>query len=154
MIIWDTGPLHAVADSDDKDDARRLGFMRRTPPPLLMPAPVLAEVGYLLEREKGARAEAAFLRSIRTGQVMMIPSLPLISTGWPNWWRHTRTSHLGWWMHQRGSEHPQASDPVRGGGDQVPVAAHATANRTGQPAQVAGWPPQAQRQLEALEPVD
>jgi predicted nucleic acid-binding protein len=35
--------------------------------------PVLTEVGYLLEREKGARAEAEFLRSIRAGQVMMVP---------------------------------------------------------------------------------
>ena len=47
--------------------------MRRTLPPLLMPAPVLTEVGYLLERERGAHAEAAFLRSVRAGQVMMIP---------------------------------------------------------------------------------
>ena len=47
--------------------------MRHTPAPLLMPIPVLTEVGYLLEREKGARAEADFLRSIRAGQVMMLP---------------------------------------------------------------------------------
>lgn len=73
MIIWDTGPLYAAADADDKDHARCVELMRRTPPPLLMPAPVLTEVGYLLEREKGARAEAAFLRSIRAGQVMMVP---------------------------------------------------------------------------------
>ena len=73
MIIWDTGPLYAAADADDKDHTRCVELMRRTPPPLLMPAPVLTEVGYLLEREKGARAEAAFLRSIRMGQVMMVP---------------------------------------------------------------------------------
>ena len=73
MIIWDTGPLYAVADADDKDHVRCVGLMRRTPPPLLMPAPVLTEVGYLLERERGAQAEAAFLRSVRVGQVMMIP---------------------------------------------------------------------------------
>src|SRR5690348_1457400 len=47
--------------------------MRHTPAPLLMPVPVLTEVGYQLEREKGARAEAEFLRSIRAGQVMMVP---------------------------------------------------------------------------------
>jgi uncharacterized protein len=45
--------------------------MQRTPAPL--PVPVLTEVGYLPEREKGARAEAEFLRSIRAGQVMMVP---------------------------------------------------------------------------------
>jgi uncharacterized protein len=37
-----------------------------------MSVPVLTEVGYLLEREKGARAEAEFLRSVRAGQVMMV----------------------------------------------------------------------------------
>jgi hypothetical protein len=36
-----------------------------------MPIPVLTEVGCLLEREKGARAELEFLRSIRAGQVTM-----------------------------------------------------------------------------------
>jgi predicted nucleic acid-binding protein len=73
VIIWDTGPLFAAADVDDRDHARCVLLMQRTPPPLLMPAPVLTEVGYLLEREKGAQAEAAFLRSIRAGQVMMVP---------------------------------------------------------------------------------
>jgi len=73
VIIWDTGPLFAAADVDDRDHSRCVELMRRTPAPLLMPVPVLTEVGYLLEREKGAHAEAEFLRSIRTGQVMMVP---------------------------------------------------------------------------------
>jgi predicted nucleic acid-binding protein len=47
--------------------------MRRTPRPLLVPYPVLTEVCYLLEREKGTRAEAAFLRSISAGQISLIP---------------------------------------------------------------------------------
>lgn len=72
MIIWDTGPLFAAADVNDRDHDRCVELMRRTPGPLLMPAPVLTEVGYLLEREKGARAEAAFLRSIRAGEVLMV----------------------------------------------------------------------------------
>jgi hypothetical protein len=73
VIIWDTGPLFAAADVDDRDHSRCVELMRHTPAPLLMPIPVLTEVGYLLEREKGARAEAEFLRSIRAGQVMMVP---------------------------------------------------------------------------------
>ena len=73
MIIWDTGPLFAAADVDDRDHSRCVELMRRTPVPLLMPVPVLTEVGYLLEREKGARAEAEFLRSIRMGQVVIVP---------------------------------------------------------------------------------
>jgi len=73
VIIWDTGPLFAAADVDDRDHSRCVELMRHTPAPLMMPIPVLTEVGYLLEREKGARAEAEFLRSIRAGQVMMVP---------------------------------------------------------------------------------
>jgi predicted nucleic acid-binding protein len=73
VIIWDTGPLFAAADVDDRDHPRCVELMRHTAAPLLMPIPVLTEVGYLLERERGARAEAEFLRSIRAGQVMMVP---------------------------------------------------------------------------------
>ena len=62
MIVWDTGPLFAAADADDRDHARCVELMRRTPPPLLMPAPVLAEVGYLLERERGARRRSSCVR--------------------------------------------------------------------------------------------
>jgi len=73
VIVWDTGPLIAAADADDKDHARCVALMRRTPRPLLVPYPVLTEVCYLLEREKGTRAEAAFLRSISAGQISLIP---------------------------------------------------------------------------------
>ena len=73
MIIWDTGPLFAAADVDDRDHARCVELMRRTPAPLLMPVPGLTEGGDRLERETGARAEAECLRSIRAGQVMMVP---------------------------------------------------------------------------------
>jgi predicted nucleic acid-binding protein len=35
------------------------------PRPLLLPAPILTEVCYLIEREPGVAVEAAFLRSVR-----------------------------------------------------------------------------------------
>ncbi|MCK9902624.1 twitching motility protein PilT [Parafrankia colletiae] len=73
MIVWDTGPLIAAADTDDEHHARSVALMRRTPRPLLVPYPVLTEVCFMLEREKGTRAEAAFLRSISTGQISLIP---------------------------------------------------------------------------------
>lgn len=73
MIIWDTGALVAAADADDQDHARCVELMRRTPRPLLVPYPVLTEVCYLLEREHGTRAEAAFLRSVSLGQISLIP---------------------------------------------------------------------------------
>jgi predicted nucleic acid-binding protein len=73
MIIWDTSALIAAVDADDQDHARCVELMRRTPRPLLIPYPVLTEVCYLLEREQGTRAEAAFLRSINTGQISLVP---------------------------------------------------------------------------------
>ena len=67
MIVCDTGPLVAAADRDDQhnractDLLAGLHLARR---PVLVPAPVIAEVGYLLGRTGGAAAEAAFLRSL------------------------------------------------------------------------------------------
>ena len=67
MIVCDTGPLVAAADRDDDhnractDLFTGLHLARRQ---ILVPAPVVAEVGYLLGRAGGARVEAAFLRSI------------------------------------------------------------------------------------------
>jgi uncharacterized protein len=73
VIIWDTCALIAAVDADDQDHTRCVELMRHTPRPLLVPYPVLTEVCYLLEREQGTRAEAAFLRSIGTGQISLIP---------------------------------------------------------------------------------
>jgi predicted nucleic acid-binding protein len=67
VIVCDTGPLVAAADRDDQhnractDLFASLHMARR---PILVPAPVVAEVGYLLGRTGGARVEAAFLQSI------------------------------------------------------------------------------------------
>jgi len=71
VIVWDTGPLVAAADRDDRDHARCVDLMRRTPP--LIPYPVLTEVCYILERERGSKAEAAFLGSVSAGQVSLLP---------------------------------------------------------------------------------
>ena len=67
MIVCDTGPLVAAADRDDQhnractDLFTGLHLARRA---ILVPAPVVAEVGCLLGRAGGAKIEAAFLRSI------------------------------------------------------------------------------------------
>ena len=67
MIVCDTGPLDAAADRDDQhnrtctDLFTGLHLARRA---ILVPAPVVAEVGYLLGRAGGAKIEAVFLRSI------------------------------------------------------------------------------------------
>jgi predicted nucleic acid-binding protein len=63
VIVCDTGPFAAVADRDDKhnractDLFTGLHLARRA---ILVPATVVAEVGYLLGRAGGAKIEAAF----------------------------------------------------------------------------------------------
>ncbi|WP_433557293.1 type II toxin-antitoxin system VapC family toxin [Pseudonocardia xinjiangensis] len=67
MIVCDTGPLVAAADRDDQDNRActdMLSGLHLARRPILVPAPVVAEVGYLLGRAGGASVEAAFLQSI------------------------------------------------------------------------------------------
>jgi predicted nucleic acid-binding protein len=79
VIVCDTGPLVAAADRDDQDNRActdlltGLHLARR---PILVPAPVVAEVGYLLGRTAGAKIEAAFLRSV-VAQTITIVGLEL-----------------------------------------------------------------------------
>jgi predicted nucleic acid-binding protein len=60
VIVCDTGPLVAAADRDDQhnwactDLLTGLHVARRV---ILVPAPVVAEVGYLLGRAGGAKIE-------------------------------------------------------------------------------------------------
>jgi predicted nucleic acid-binding protein len=67
VIVSDTGPLVAAAVKDDArhrecvDPFTALHLAGRR---ILVPGPVVAEVGYLLAREGGARVEAQFLTSL------------------------------------------------------------------------------------------
>lgn len=75
MIVCDTGPLVSAAVEGDDDHARcvelfnRLHLARRE---MVVPGTVVAEVGYLLGRELGSRAEARFLRSLGSGAFVPI----------------------------------------------------------------------------------
>lgn len=73
MIIVDTGPLVAAADADDRQHARCVKMFRTARRPWLVPEPVIAEVCYLLERERGSQVEAAFLRSFGQGSFTLAP---------------------------------------------------------------------------------
>lgn len=67
MIICDTGPLVAAADRDEEHNRActdLLTSLHLAGRAILVPAPVVAEVGYLLARTAGPKIEAAFLRSI------------------------------------------------------------------------------------------
>ena len=67
MILVDTNVLYALADRRDKHHARCVDWLQRTPDILMVPATVLAETCYLIDRTLGPAAEAAFLDSVGTG---------------------------------------------------------------------------------------
>jgi uncharacterized protein len=67
VILVDTNVLYALADRRDKHHARCADWLQRTPDILMVPATVLAETCYLIDRTLGPTAEAAFLDSVGTG---------------------------------------------------------------------------------------
>lgn len=67
MLVCDTGPLIAAALWKDPDHRRCVDLftsMRLAGRAMVIPAPVVAEVGYLLATKADAETEAAFLRSL------------------------------------------------------------------------------------------
>ncbi|MET8157124.1 PIN domain-containing protein [Sphaerisporangium sp. NPDC005289] len=71
MILCDTGPLVAVLNSDDADHKRCLEFLEHCGGPLVVPAPVLTEVCWLLESRVGPAVEANFLRSVADEELQL-----------------------------------------------------------------------------------
>lgn len=70
MLICDTGPLVAAAVRRDPDHRACVDLFtggRLVGTPLTIPAPVIAEVGYLLATHAGTAIEVAFLRSVAAG---------------------------------------------------------------------------------------
>jgi uncharacterized protein len=73
LIIVDTGPLIAAADADDHDHERCVDMFRTARRPWLVPQTVIAEVCYMLERERGGAAESAFLRAFGHHELTLAP---------------------------------------------------------------------------------
>jgi predicted nucleic acid-binding protein len=70
VILCDIGPLVAAALSTDDDHhvcVELFTGMHLAGGDLLVPATVVAEVGYLLAREAGARVESLFLAALADG---------------------------------------------------------------------------------------
>ena len=70
MLICDTGPLVAAALTRDPDHRSCVDLftgVHLAGRQVVMPAPVVAEVGYLLGAKAGPKTEAAFLRSLSAG---------------------------------------------------------------------------------------
>ena len=75
MIVCDTGPLVAAALHNDDDHHAAVELftsLHLAGRSMLVPGPVVAEVGYLLAREAGAAVEATFLRSLAAGDFTLI----------------------------------------------------------------------------------
>ncbi len=75
MILLDTGPIVAAAltrDAHHRTCVDLFTAAHLAGDRLLVPAPVVTEVCYLLEREAGPRAEAAFLESLADGDLEVI----------------------------------------------------------------------------------
>jgi predicted nucleic acid-binding protein len=63
MLLCDTGVLLAAGNIKDRAHQACVGLLRQVEGPLLVPSPVLGEIGYLLQSRVGPQAEAAFLKS-------------------------------------------------------------------------------------------
>src|SRR5665811_1651993 len=79
MILCDSGPLFAAADRTDADHHACVELftgLRLARRRLLVPATVVAEVGYMLQTKVGSFAEAAFLQAIGDQQRSSITAKP------------------------------------------------------------------------------
>ena len=65
MIIVDTGPLYAAADTSDSHHRASVAVFEETSEQLVVPVSVVIETCFLIERHLGPAAEAAFISSLR-----------------------------------------------------------------------------------------
>jgi uncharacterized protein len=63
MLLCDTGVLLAAGNVKDQAHRACVELLRQAEGPLLVPSPVLGEVGYLLQSRVGPQAELTFLES-------------------------------------------------------------------------------------------
>lgn len=71
MIILDTGPVVALANRRDDDHERCVELLTTTIEPLILPEPLLTEIGYMLGSRAGSQAESDFLRDVVDGLYSM-----------------------------------------------------------------------------------
>jgi predicted nucleic acid-binding protein len=69
VILADTGPLVAAMDTGDPAHANVAAFLATNREVIVVPTPVLAEVGYFVGQRLGAAVEAAFVRQIGQGTI-------------------------------------------------------------------------------------
>lgn len=72
-ILLDASAVLAAADRADLNHAAAIDWFRRADEPLLLGAMTLAELDLLLQRELGAGATHAVLKSIAEGGLRLVP---------------------------------------------------------------------------------
>jgi uncharacterized protein len=60
VIVIDTGPVVASANRKDDYHVQCVKLLQGFPGPLLLPAPLITEIGYMLYSRAGSGAEAGF----------------------------------------------------------------------------------------------
>lgn len=70
-LLLDTGPLVALADRNDRMQPAVESLLRDDRGPLVVPAPVSAEVDYLLARRLGEDVRLAFLDDVAAGRFVV-----------------------------------------------------------------------------------
>lgn len=73
MLILDTGPIVAAINNRDNRHAECARLLESAPGPLVVPAPVLTEVCYLLEQRSGTHSEALFIAALLDGDLSLEP---------------------------------------------------------------------------------
>lgn len=71
MLTLDSSALLALADRRERHHAAAVRALASEDPPHVVPAGILAEVCYLLERRGGVKALDAFLRDLETGAYVL-----------------------------------------------------------------------------------
>lgn len=74
-LILDTGPLYASLDRSDDDHRRCRSLIEAANEPIIIPAPVLVEVDYLVHRSLHPGVLVALLRDIESGAYDVEPVL-------------------------------------------------------------------------------
>lgn len=69
MLIVDTGPLVAAADRRDPAHDECAALLESHQGPLVTTALVIAEAGWLIDRQLGAASETTLYRAIVTGEI-------------------------------------------------------------------------------------
>lgn len=93
-MILDTGPLVAAANRRDPDHEVCRELISRRADLFVVPAPVIAEAGFLIARAGGPPAEVAFLRSLCSAWFLVEGPTTTTCSGPRSSWSDMPISHL------------------------------------------------------------